>query len=212
MGEEFVGDDDQAGRLDLSAEGRVIEMLGHTMVCLRDLPVFACDRSVLNRGTTWFSAYLACVDAFFVNARLATEFLVRMPVQDFNAKLFVPGWSPPPAAAERLDRVWLMTSKHIVHFGKDRLPEGRNTWQAEDLSYGALMRITRDVHRVLGKLIDAAVEVRSPYSDQLRDMHHGCRPHSARQAAELHGEERRTARIAERHVFQDPYAAVWWTR
>ena len=201
-----------AAWFDLPVEQRVVDVLGLVMLNLRDLPVFACDRSVLNLGSTWFPAYLACVEAFFVNARLAAEFLVRMPNRDFNARLFVPDWSPPPAAAERLERVWQMTSKHIVHFGKDRVPEKPDEWEEEDMSYGALMRINRDAHRVLGQLIDAADDLGSPYVDRLRDMHQGSRPFSARETAKLHGEERRAARLAQRYVFQDPYAAVWWRR
>lgn len=198
--------------LELSVEERVVDVLGHVMLSLRDLPVFACDRSVLNHGTTWFPAYLACVEAFFVNARLAAEFLVRMPSRDFNAKLFVPDWSPPPAAARRLERVWLMTSRHIVHFGKDRVPEKLDKWEEEDMSYGALMRISRDAHTVLGRLIDAAEDLGSPHLARLRDMHHGSRPFSARETAALHGKERRAARLSQRYLFEDPYAAVWWRR
>jgi hypothetical protein len=209
---EGVDADELAAWISVPVEQRVIQALRHVMLNLRDLPVFACDRSVLNRGTIWFPAYLACVDAFFVNARLAAEFLVRMPSQDFTAGLFVPDWSPPPAAAQRLQRVWLMTSKHIVHMGKDRVPQDLDGWKSEDLSYRALMQITRDVHNTLGKLVEAAESLGSPVSVQLREMHNGCRPNSTREAAALHGEERRRARVAQRYVFEDPYAAVWWKR
>lgn len=91
MEQEFDEGHDLAGWFELSVEERVVELLGHVMLNLRDLPVFACDRSVLSRGATWFPAYVACVEAFFVNARLAAEFLVRMPNRDFNAKDIRPG-------------------------------------------------------------------------------------------------------------------------
>lgn len=80
------------------------------------------------------------------------------------------------------------------------------------MSYGALMRINRDAHKVLGKLVDGAEDHGSPHVAGLRDMHQGSRPYSARETATLHGEERRTARLAQRYIFQDPYAAVSWRR
>lgn len=210
MDEESVDEDELAAWFTIPVQERVVDVIGHVMLNLRDLPVFACDRSVLRVGNTWFPAYVACVEAFFINARLATEFLVRTPDQDFNAKLFVPDWSPPPAAAKRLQRVWRMTSRHIVHLGKDRTPTNPDQWESEDLSFGALMRISRDAHNTLGKLVDAADALESPYSSQLREMHQGSRPISAREAAKLHGAERKRARMATRYELRDPFAAVWW--
>lgn len=212
MSNQSGDEDDLAEWFSRPVDDRVIDLLGHVMMSLRDLPVFACDRSVLNRGSIWFPAYLACVEAFFVNARLAAEFFVRMPNRDFNAKMFVPEWTPPPAVAKRLERVWSMTSTHIVHFGRDRVPDQPDSWEQEDTSYRALMRINRDAHSVFGRLVDAADQLGSPHADRLRDMHHGTRPQSAKELAALHGPARRAARLNERHVFQDPYASVWWTR
>jgi hypothetical protein len=212
VGEETHGTDERDAWFERSVDERLVDVLGHVMLNLRDLPVFACDRSVLNHGSIWFPAYLACLESFFVNARLAAEFFVRMPRRDFNARVFVADWSPPKAAAMRLDRVWEMTSKNIVHFGKDRIPDSLDDWEQEDLSYGALMRINRDAHALLGKLVEAAERDGARHATELRELFQGSRPFSLREATAAHGKEKRAARMKRRYSFQDPYAAVWWGR
>ncbi|MCU1407357.1 MAG: hypothetical protein JWQ43_3660 [Glaciihabitans sp.] len=191
-------------------EERVLDTLGHVMTNLRDLPAFACNRSVLNRGSIWFPAYLACVDAFFVNARLAAEFFVKMPSRDFNAHMFVPTWSPPPGIAKRLDRVWWMTSKHIVHIGRERVPRSPEEWQQENMSYRALMRINRDAYGAFKSFVEANAVDGSPHHAMLHGMLSGVRPFSVREASTLHGKDRKAERRATRYLFPDPYASVWW--
>lgn len=202
--------DDFAAWFERPVEERALETLGRVMLNLRDLPAFACNRSVLNRGTIWFPAYLACVDAFFVNARLAAEFFVRMPSRDFTASIFVPSWAPPPGVATRLDRVWLMTSKHIVHMSRDRVPVSAENWQQEDLNYGALMRINRDAYSAFNAFVEEYAAGGGPHAALLQEMRVGVSPFSAREAARLHGRQRKAERRAVRYSFPDPYASVWW--
>ena len=178
------------------------------MLNLRDLPVFACDRSVLNLGSTWFPAYVACVEAFFVNARLAAEFLVRMPNRDFNARLFVPDWSPPSPAAERLEHIWQMTSKHIVHLGRSRclrtstVGGGRHVVRSADAYQPRRSQsAARTVHR----------RCRRPWVALCRSTpRHASGIPSLLRAGDRKAARRRTpSRQAwPRYVFQDPYAAL----
>ena len=133
-----------------------------------------------------------------------------MPRRDFNARMFVPTWSPPSGVAERLDRVWWMTSKHIVHMSRDRAPESAAEWQQEDTSYRALMRINRDAYAAFSAFVEAYAVDDSRHAPMLRDMLRGASPFSAREASILHGKQRKAERRAARYSFPDPYASVWW--
>lgn len=210
VGDDERDDDDFAAWFERPIEERVLDTLGHVMMNLRDLPVFACDRSVLNHGTIWLPAYVACVDAFFVNARLASEFFVKMPERDFTARMLLPTWHPPHGPATRLEHVWSMTSKHIVHMSKDRVPTDPESWQQEDMSYRALMRINRDAYAAFSSFVAEYTINDAPYVELLQDMHRGVRPFSSREAAKLHANGRKAERRARRYSFPDPYAAVWW--
>jgi hypothetical protein len=112
-------------------EERALDALFSVMLNMRDLPEWACDRSPLQYkySTLTFPAYVACVEAYFINARLVSEFFWKMPKGDITARTFVADWTPPPAIARRMERVWLMSSKHIVHFGKARVPEAPEDWR-----------------------------------------------------------------------------------
>jgi hypothetical protein len=60
-------------------ELRTLQVLTHVMMNLRDLVRWACEESPLNRTTLTFPVYIACVEVFFTNARLAAEFFWKMP-------------------------------------------------------------------------------------------------------------------------------------
>lgn len=175
---------------DVPVEERVIDVLADVMMSLRDLPPFARDGSPIAVGSYWFPVYQACLESFFTKARLAAEFFVKMPSRDFTARTFVPDWEPPPGVANRLERVWLMTSRHIVHLSKDRVPTNPDDWRAEDTTYGGMMRITRDAYRALTAFVDAYEAADGEYAPLLRDLHGGVKPHSLRELVSFRKEAR----------------------
>ena len=74
------------------------------MTNLRDLSEWASDQSPRQHSTLTFPAYVACVEAYFTNARLASEFFWKMPAGDITARTFVPERAPPPDMARRMKR------------------------------------------------------------------------------------------------------------
>lgn len=162
-------------------ERRALDSLAHLMMNLADLPEWACDRSPLRQSTLTFPVYIACVESYFTNARLAADFFWKMPLRDITARTFVPDWAVPSGIATRMERVWLMASKHIVHLGKDRVPSNPDDWQQEDMSYGALMRITRDSFKALSLFIDDYEACGGEYATWLREMYQGTRPRTRRE-------------------------------
>lgn len=64
------------------------------------------------------------LDAFYVHIRLLAEFLLRTTKGgDFGPADFGTTWEAPEgAAATRLDEVWDVASKYVVHFGGRRVP------------------------------------------------------------------------------------------
>jgi hypothetical protein len=181
-------------------EERALDVLTSVMMNMRDLPEWACDRSPLQFSTLTFPAYVACVESYFTNARLVSEFFWKMPKGDITARTFVPDWAPPPAIARRMERVWLMASKHIVHFAKARVPETPEDWQQEDLSYGALMRITRDGFKAFGLFVEAYMHRKGIYGEQVREMVSGIRPHTRKELAALRAGNTKPA----------PVVIDWW--
>jgi hypothetical protein len=65
------------------------------------------------------------LDAFYVHIRLLAEFLIRTTKgADFGPAEFGITWEAPEgAAATRLDEVWDIASKYVVHFGGRRVPK-----------------------------------------------------------------------------------------
>lgn len=171
--------------LGLPPERRALDSLTHVMMNLADLPEWACDKSPLQQSTRTFPVYIACAESYFTNARLAAEFFWKMPRGDITARTFIPDWTVAPAMATRMKRVWLMASKHIVHLGQDRVPSNPDDWQQEDMSYGALMRITRDAFKALSLFIDAYEKSGGQYATWLREMHQGTRPRTRQELAAL---------------------------
>jgi hypothetical protein len=181
-------------------EERALHVLFSVMMNMRDLPEWACDRSPLQFSTLTFPAYVACVEGYFTNARLVSEFFWKMPKGDITARTFVPDWTPPPAIARRRERVWLMSSKHIVHFGKARVPETTEDWQQEDLSYGALMRITRDGFKAFELFVEAYEHREGTCAEQTREMVSEIRPHTRKELAALRAGNAKLA----------PVVIDWW--
>ncbi len=179
------GDADLQEYLGKPVEERALDILFNVMMSMRDLPNWACDRSPLQFSTLTFPVYLACVESYFTSARLVSEFFCRMPTGDITARTFVPDWTPPLALARRMGRVWRMSSKHIVHLGKARVPKSPDDWQHEDLSYGALMRITRDGFKAFELFVDAYVQREGAYADRAREMVSGARPRTRKEIAAL---------------------------
>ncbi|MFE6864268.1 hypothetical protein [Nocardia sp. NPDC057668] len=66
----------------------------------------------------------AAVEAFFADVRAMIEFLGIRPAKsgDFSAVDLVPGWTRSTDAARdaRLNRYWLIASRHLMHFSKKR--------------------------------------------------------------------------------------------
>ena len=183
--DESDDDPDFTAWLERPVELRALECLNHVMMNLAELPKWACDRSPLQQSTLTFPAYIACVESYFTNARLAAEFFWKMPRGDINAITFVPDWNAPPGIAARMERVWLMASKHVVHLSKDRVPNNPDNWQQEDLSYQALMRITRDAFKAFLRFTDAYERQGGEHAAWVRDMYRGTRPRTQKELVAL---------------------------
>lgn len=176
-------DDDLAAWFAEPSDRRALDAMSHVMMNLGDLPRWACTQSPLADSTLTTPVYIACVEAFFTNARLAAEFFHKMPPRDITARTFVTDWEAPPAIARRMDRVWRMASSHIVHLGKDRVPATPDEWQQEDLSYRALTRIAGDAFSALAAFIDAYDRAGGQHTAWLREMYEGTRPRTQRELA-----------------------------
>lgn len=185
---------------DEPTERRALDALSHVMLSLTDLPRWACDDSPLQRSSLTFPIYIACVESFYTNARLAAEFFWKMPRQDITARSFVADWAPPAAIAARMERLWLMTSKHIVHLSHERIPETPADWRQEDLSLAALMRINRDAFRALKLFAESYGRRGGTHADWLREIYEGTRP---RTKAELAGGRSRSGK-------PPPVVIEWW--
>lgn len=160
---------------DQPSELQALMVLTHVMTNLRDLPAFAHDRSPLALDPYTYTAYAACVESFYVNARLAAEFFVRKPRRDFHAGQYASGWVAPRRAAVELNRVWLMASSHVLHLGRARLSMAPDAWEVEDRSYDGLTRVTRAAHDCLQSFVRGCAE-ESVWAEQWHDMANGVRP------------------------------------
>lgn len=200
MSADDIDDPDLVEWFQQPPERRTLETLEHIMMNLADLPRWACDASPLQHSTLTFPVYIACVDSYFTNARLAAEFFWKMPRADITARSFVSDWEPPPGIARRMERVWLMASKHIVHLSQDRVPETPAGWRQEDISFGALMRITRDAFKVLVLFTDAYERHGGAHAEYLRDLYVGTRPRTKKELADLRRPNRKPP----------PVVIEWW--
>lgn len=162
---------------------RILDHLAKAMMDVRDLPEFAYDGSWLERSTRTFPAAAGCRDAFYVAVRCVAEFFVRMPSRDYSARDFLPTWQPRKALAARLDRVWWVASKHVVHMSRDRVPPDMTGWAPEDTSYRGLRAVGRDCWKVLAEFTDAYTAAGGEYTQNFREMRDGTRPMTRREQA-----------------------------
>jgi hypothetical protein len=185
MSADDIDDPDLAEWFRRPPERRALDALEHIMMNLADIPRWACGASPLQNSTLMFPVYIACVESYFTNVRLAAEFFWKMPKGDITARSFVPDWEAPPGIAKRMERVWLMASKHIVHLSRDRVPANPDDWRQEDMSYGGLMRITRDAFKAFALFIDAYERQGGAEAERLRDFCQGARPRTQKELADL---------------------------
>jgi hypothetical protein len=99
-----------------------------------------------------------------------------------------------------MERVWLMASKHIVHFSQDRVPATPADWRQEDLSCGALMRISRDAFKALALFTDAYATQGGAHAEWLRELYRGTRPRTQKELAGLRRQRRKPP----------PVVIEWW--
>jgi hypothetical protein len=97
---------------------------------------------------------VACVEAFFLNARLVIEFLTRKDDRDFSAWSYVPDWKPVPEDKARLETTWDIASKHIVHFSEDRKQDPARIVKI-DISREGLGQIVADIDAVWTPWVEA---------------------------------------------------------
>jgi hypothetical protein len=92
-------------------------------------------------------ARIACLEDFFVHARLLLEFLLVCPAnsdKDFSARDF--GWhGHQDAEVERLKVVWVIASRQLVHFSRERVPESVYDLEVVDTSAAGLQTIAGDI-------------------------------------------------------------------
>jgi hypothetical protein len=198
--EDDIDDPDLLEWFRQPPERRALDALEHIMLNLADMPRWACDTSPLQHSTLTFPIYIACVESYWTNVRLAAEFFWKMPKADVTARSFVPDWEAPPGIAKRMERVWLMASKHIVHFSQDRVPATSADWRQEDLSFGALMRITRDAFKALALFTDAYERQGGAHAEWLRELYSGARPRTQKELASLRRKNRKPP----------PVVIEWW--
>lgn len=111
----------------------------------------------------------ACLESFMVHVRLMAEFLVRRPTErDFSALDFL--WPVPTSdAAKRLaGERWLLASRHVVHFSRERVPEDladvRPIGDVEEWMRAA----ARDVFEVAEGFVVAVEKAQHPQAERLR--------------------------------------------
>jgi hypothetical protein len=128
------------------------QMLQHVLsavAMVADLPEHATDRTLPS------VVQVGCLEAFFLNARLAIEFLTRPSGRDFTAWSWVPDWVPgPQPEAERLSGDWLVATRQVVHFSVDRLQDPDRRIYL-DTSRAGLQRIGDDIQAVFDEWLRA---------------------------------------------------------
>lgn len=155
---------------------RVVDHLAHAFLDVRDLPQFACDSSWLAQSTLTNPAFFGCRSAFYVAARSITEFFIMMPPQDYTARDFLPAWQPSGERAERLERVWVATSKHVVHLSRQRTDPPGERVAPWDTTLEGLSAIGRDCWAVLDEFTDAYTQSGGEHADQFTQMREGVAP------------------------------------
>lgn len=95
----------------------------------------------------------ACLESWLVNVRLMAEFLLIVEGRenrrrDFSASDF--GWDGETSIeTSNVKQMWLVASKHLVHFSKDRTPEDANTLDPTDVTFEGLRNVSETVLQVM---------------------------------------------------------------
>ncbi|MFB7424717.1 hypothetical protein ACFC0K_15740 [Streptomyces hydrogenans] len=100
---------------------------------------------------------VACIESFWVNVRLLTEYLVKFTTHadDIHVHDLVPNWEEPVGeVADRLKKDWITASKHVMHFSKQRTPE--DLADITPVSNEDHERIARDLRTVYDQFCQAA--------------------------------------------------------
>ena len=136
----------------------MMQQVGHTMDMIRELPRYAAyDSTVDLQGTV----RVACLEAFLIHVRAVTDFLccrpdARQSSDDFSARTFVPNWQPKPSdAAQQLRAAWVVASREIAHFSRDRLQANPEEPEFYDTSLAALQAIATAAEAVWQEFIEA---------------------------------------------------------
>lgn len=119
---------DGYGSLSGSPEVRAANHVAYSLRMLGDI-TREYDSSV-DAGE--FLAARCMIEAFYVHLRLLIEFLrvVKPRPEDLSPADFGVEWSPPAGVqADTLRGYWNDASKHVVHFGRERIPQ-----DADDLA------------------------------------------------------------------------------
>lgn len=113
------------------------------LAILRVLPPYASD----DKSTMPEVVQHACLQAFYMNARLVADFFVKRPARDVSADDFYPAWQPPQDLAERLTAVWELASKWIAHMSEVRVAMPQEA--PSDSSLVGLEQVTADCHKMV---------------------------------------------------------------
>jgi hypothetical protein len=94
-----------------------LEHLSYSLGSLRDLPPYAAyDDPRCGEVQPW------CLEAFYMHARVAADFFVKMPRRDYTARSFVRGWALADTGARAvLDHAWLVASQQVAHLSRARV-------------------------------------------------------------------------------------------
>lgn len=105
----------------MPAEERALGFVDHAMDQVEGLLPYISGPSSLPGVVR-----VACIESFWVNVRLLTEFLVKLTqdTRNCDARAFVPTWTKPTGdVAERLLSDWNTASAYVMHMGKERAPD-----------------------------------------------------------------------------------------
>ncbi|WP_190232796.1 hypothetical protein [Streptomyces avicenniae] len=104
----------------LPPESRAIDFVDHARAQIRDLlPYVTHDQRVEPPAVA-----NACIESFLANVRLMADFLFKgHPEKDTRAVDLVSGWQLSPLLKERLEKWWLLASRHVMHLSRERTPE-----------------------------------------------------------------------------------------
>ncbi|MGW1157751.1 hypothetical protein ACWD48_05895 [Streptomyces sp. NPDC002519] len=105
----------------LPPEDRALGFVDHAMDQVEGLLDY-----ITGPPTTPWVIRVACIESFWVNVRLLTEFLVKLTNETRNcdARAFAPTWTKPTGdTAQRLLNDWNTASAYVMHMGKELAPE-----------------------------------------------------------------------------------------